>query len=70
MAASNDGAHARVRLTFADEGSFHSVIVSLPSERIDDYDRLVDLIREDPAVTRELYVDIRRLVSASIVRDE
>ncbi|MEX2583268.1 MAG: hypothetical protein WD766_08330 [Gemmatimonadota bacterium] len=60
----------QVRLVFADEGTFHSVTVSLPAARLDAYERLIDLLREEPSVTRELYVDMRRLVSASVVGDE
>jgi hypothetical protein len=57
----------QVQLVFADEGTFHSVTVTLPADRIDAYDRLVDLLREEPTVTRQLYVDMRRLVSASVL---
>ena len=60
---------ARIQLIFADEGTFHSVTVSLPADRVEEYDRLVDLLREEPSVTRQLYVDMKRLVSASIVED-
>ena len=59
----------QVRLVFADEGTFHAVTVSLPVDRLDAYDRLVDLLREEPTVTRTLYVDLKRLVSASLVDD-
>jgi hypothetical protein len=59
-----------VRLTFADEGSFHTVDVLVPASRLDEYERLVDLIREEPAVTKQLYVDLKRLVSAAVVSDE
>lgn len=62
----SNGATGRVRLLFADEGTFHSVTVTVPLDRIAEYDRLVDLIREEPAVTRQLYVDPKRLVSASL----
>ena len=60
----------QVKLVFADEGTFHSVVVSVPADSIDQYERLVDLLREEPSVTRQLYVDMRRLVSASVVGDE
>lgn len=59
-----------IRLLFADEGTFHSVTVRVPAEAIEQYERLVDFIREDPAVTRQLYVDMRRLVSASVTEEE
>ena len=57
----------RVRLVFADEGSFHTETISVPAGVIEDYDRLIDMLREEPAVTRNLFVDLRRLVSASIL---
>ncbi|MQA90273.1 MAG: hypothetical protein GEU90_08560 [Gemmatimonas sp.] len=59
-----------MRLVFADEGEFHAETVRLPADRIDSYDRLVDVLREEPSVTRQLYVDMRRLVSARVVEDE
>jgi hypothetical protein len=65
-----NGSSCRVKLVFADEGAFHAVTVTVPTERVDEYDRLVDLLREEPSVTRQLYVDLRRLVSASVEPDE
>ena len=61
---------ARVRLIFADEGTFHAETVLVPLERLGDYERLIDLIREDPGVTRHIYVDLKRLVSAYVLEDE
>jgi hypothetical protein len=58
---------ARVRLVFADEGTFHAETIDVPRERLDEYERLIDLLREDPAVTRSTYVDLRRLVSAAVL---
>jgi hypothetical protein len=65
----NGTANVRVKLLFVDRGEFHTESVSVPAERLSDYDRLVDLLREDPAVTRELYIDFRRLVSAVVAED-
>lgn len=61
---------ARVRLVFADEGTFHAETIEVSRERLDEYDRLIDLLREDPSVTRSTYVDLRRLVSAAVVDSE
>lgn len=58
---------ARVRLVFADEGTFHAETIDVPRDRLDEYERLIDLLREDPSVTRGSYVDLKRLVSATIV---
>lgn len=53
-----------VRLVLADHGSFHDLIVQLPADILDRYERLIDALREDPVVTREVFVDSRRLVAA------
>jgi predicted DNA-binding ribbon-helix-helix protein len=66
---SENGTRRQVRLVFADEGTFHAELVSVAAERLASYERLVDLLREEPDVTRNLYVDMRRLVSASLVED-
>jgi hypothetical protein len=58
---------ARVRLVFADEGTFHAETIDIARDRLDDYERLIDLLREDPSVTRNVYVDLKRLVSASVL---
>lgn len=58
-----------VRLVFADRGSFHDVVVRLPAEAFDRHERVVDAIREDPAITAEIYVDGRRLVAAVVLPD-
>lgn len=56
-----------VRLVFADGGSFHELVVHLPTEVLVRYERLIDALREEPAIIGELYVDSRRLVAASIM---
>lgn len=56
----------RVRLVFADQGTFHAETVKVPENLVDGYDRLVDLLREEEAVTRKLFVDMGRLVSAYV----
>jgi hypothetical protein len=56
-----------VRLVFADEGTFHAEVVQVPTDRLGDYERLVDLLREEPSVTRQLYLDMARLVSAAVL---
>ncbi len=59
-----------VRLVFADEGTFHEVTVTVPGEEMGEYERLVDFLREDPSITRQLYVDMRRLVSAAVLEPD
>lgn len=58
-----------VRLVFADEGTFHAEVVHVPESLLGSYDRLIDLLREDPGVTRQLYVDLKRLVSAAVMEE-
>jgi hypothetical protein len=68
--AHSNSATCRVKLVFADDGSFHDITVELPAERLAQYDRLVDLLREEPSVTRQLYIDMRRLVTASLLEEQ
>ncbi len=55
-----------VRLVFADRGSFHDLVVHLPTAVLGRYDRLIDALREDPGITGDIFVDHRRLVAAYI----
>jgi hypothetical protein len=59
-----------VKLVFADRGSFHEMVVDLPGDVLARYDRLIDALREDLAITGEIYIDRRRLVAAYRVSDE
>src|SRR5690606_23315740 len=60
-------ATTQVRLIFADEGTYHAETIAIPIEKLSEYDRLIDLLREEPDVTRQVYVDLKRLVSAYVV---
>jgi hypothetical protein len=53
-----------VRLVFADRGSFHDMVVTLPADVLARYERIIDALREDPVITGELFVDSKRLVAA------
>jgi hypothetical protein len=66
----NPGPAATVRLVFADQGTFHAETVQVPLEMLDRYERLLDLLREEESVTRQMYVDMARLVSAYVVDDD
>lgn len=59
-----------VRLVFADRGSFHEMVVDLPGDVLGRYDRLIDALREDLAITGEIYIDRRRLVAAYRVAEQ
>jgi hypothetical protein len=63
------GSTARVRLVFADRGTFHAETVEVPAAVLDRYERLVDVLREEESVTRHLFVDMARLVSAYLVEE-
>lgn len=60
---------ATVRLLFADEGAYHHEEIRVPAEALERYDRLVDLLQEDPEVLRRTYVDLDRLCAAHVVEE-
>ena len=66
----DNGQTVPVRLVFADQGTFHAETVHVPAAVLSQYDRLVDMLREEESVTRQMYVDMGRLVSAYVVNDE
>lgn len=59
-----------VKLVFADRGAFHDVVVQLPAEVLARHERIIDALREEPSITGEVYVDMRRLVAAYLVTNE
>lgn len=65
----NVGATVPVRLVFADQGTFHAETVHVPLSVLSRYDRLIDMLREEESVTRQMYLDLQRLVSAFVVGD-
>jgi hypothetical protein len=70
MPGNEPGAAAPVRLLFADRGAFHVETVNVPLAKLGEYERLIDLLREEPSVTRQMHLDLRRLVSAWVVEEE
>lgn len=56
-----------VRLVFADRGAFHDVELQLPADTLARHERIIDALREEPSITNELYVDLRRLVAAYVL---
>jgi hypothetical protein len=64
------GQTVRVRLVFADQGTCHNETEQVPVDMLGRHDRLVDLLREEESVTRQLYVDMARLVSAYVEADD
>ncbi|CAN5820800.1 hypothetical protein BH23GEM6_BH23GEM6_08830 [soil metagenome] len=63
-------AKQRVRLVFADDGTFHTEMVTVRIDRLAAYERLIDLLREEPDVTKHIYMDLKRLVSAYVMGDD
>lgn len=59
-----------VKLVFADRGAFHDLVVYLPYDVLARHERIIDALREEPSITGEVYVDLRRLVAAHIVPEE
>jgi len=57
----------RVRLLFVDDGSYHHEEVDLPADSLDQYERLIDFVREDDDVLRRAHVDVDRLCAAYLV---
>jgi len=57
----------RVLLVFADNGAFHREHVDVPQASLDEYDTLVDCLREDPAVLKRVHVDPSRLCAAFVM---
>ena len=65
----NVGQTVPVRLVFADQGTFHAETVHVPLSVLGQHDRLIDVLREEEIVTRQMYVDLGRLVSAYVLQD-
>jgi hypothetical protein len=57
-------AQVKLRLLFVDDGEYHDETVTVPGQGIDDYDRLIDFLREDAEVLKHLHVDMGRLCAA------
>jgi hypothetical protein len=59
-----------VKLVFADRGAFHDVVVQVPTDVLARHERIIDALREEPSITGEVYVDLRRLVAAFVITDD
>lgn len=57
----------KIRLLFVDDGAYHHEEIQLPDGSLDDYERLIDGLREDPAVLRQLFLDVERLCAAWVI---
>lgn len=54
----------QIRLLIADEGAFHTQDLTVPAAVVEDYDRLIDGLREDAKVLKTVYLDLGRLAAA------
>jgi hypothetical protein len=57
----------KIRLLFVDDGAYHHEEIQLPAGALDDYERLIDGLREDPSVLRQLFLDLDRLCAAWVI---
>jgi hypothetical protein len=60
-------ATVKVRLIFADGGAFHREDVDVPVASLRAHERILDCLREDPAVLARVHVDAARLCAAFVV---
>jgi hypothetical protein len=60
-------ATVKVRLVFAEGGAFHREEVEIPVASLRAHERLLDCLREDPAVLARLHVDAARLCAAFVL---
>ena len=58
---------ATVRLLFVDGGSYHHEDIEIPAAALERHERLIDCLREEPDVLKNVYVDVSRLCSAELV---
>lgn len=60
----------KVRLLFVDDGSYHHEEVRIPGVALNDHERLIDALREDPSVLGTVFVDVDRLCAAWLIDDD
>jgi len=58
-----------VRLLFVDKGHYHHEEIQVPTEALERYERLIDLLQEEPAVLKHTFVDLSRLCSAQVAEE-
>lgn len=64
------GAEVTLRLLFVADGVYHHEEIQVSAAAVDRYERLVDLLQEEPEVLRRTYVDMERLCAAHLVDEE
>ena len=66
---SKKGSH-KIRVLFVDDGEYHHETLRVPSAALEGYERLIDGLREDPAVLKHVYLDVGRLCAAWVIDDD
>ncbi len=66
---SGRGETVGVRLLFVADGAYHHEEIRVPVEVVGRYERLIDLLQEEPEVLRKTYVDLDRLCAAHLVEE-
>ena len=59
----------RIRVLFADSGTFHREELSVAASSLHAHPRLIDSLREDPEVVRKIHLDVNRLCAAWVVEE-
>lgn len=59
----------KVRLLFVDQGSYRHEEIQVPEESVARYERLIDLLQEEPEVLKRVFVDMDRLCAAHLVTE-
>ncbi len=54
----------KVRLLFADSGTFYQMDLDVPGDSLEGYDRLIDGLQEDANLLKDTYLDMDRLCAA------
>ncbi len=54
----------RVRLLFVDDGEYHRETIAVASGALEGYERIIDALREEPAILKDVWIDVDRLCAA------
>jgi len=63
------GEMVTIRLLFVDEGSYRPEDIRVPAEVVSRYERLIDLLQEEPSVLQRTFVDLDRLCAAHVLEE-
>jgi len=61
------GGTVGVRLLLVDDGEYRTLDIQVPATALDRYERLIDLLQEEPEVLKTTYIDFARLCTAQLV---